>query len=399
MDVQSGEDLSRSDSVLMRIVDIASMKAVIHVGSDIYGKVTAGQEVRVTAESLPRRSFLGKVVNKAPAVNWRSGDAAVSIEVANPDMVLKPGMETQARLMFDQNNEPRLVAQQFWLNKMAKSPAGADAKAQNPPGDVELANSLKGLNVTMAAMAKELEGREKATKVSAEASKGYFNSLEKIINRCRGQARTTRNNSGLDSTADEIDNMPSLHVDEELLAFGADVSRGLRQIAEQRRSLDRADAITDWVQVEQAQLASGAIKTQGLLRMTIGLAEMRRKMTKHYNLEFSTEAERNRMSAVREHGHVRRYGPTRAVNLPFRELERHRRSVCRLSALPPDSLLPGAGPASQRSDFGLPEGFRALAQRRRIGPDEGNPDIFGSAEFFAVALPALRPMSAAVIGG
>src|SRR5580658_9752327 len=55
----------------------------------------------------------------------------------------------------------------------------------------------------------------------------------------------------------------------------------------------------------------------------------------------------------------------------------------------------------RRCDLGLRDGsaMRPLAQSRCIRSDDGDPDVFGTGEALAVASPALRAVSAAVVGG
>jgi multidrug efflux pump subunit AcrA (membrane-fusion protein) len=284
-------ELSRPDAVLMRIVDIATVKTVVHVDPEMYAKVVTDQEARIAINEMPNRTFRGQVVRKATTLNLRTRVAAVSIDVANPDAVLKPGMYARVRLMFDQNNEPRLVVQSSWLGKALKGARGADGKTVNPQTDAEALSTLKGLTLTMSTMASELERRENAAKATGEASREHFNALEKLIVRLREETTNSRRSS-FEKTADEIDNLPALHVDEELLAFSTDVAKALREMAERRREIARETAGVDWTYWDRTQRVSSAIKSQGMQRINNGLIDIRRKLTKRYNLEFLTTAER-----------------------------------------------------------------------------------------------------------
>jgi hypothetical protein len=150
---------------------------------------------------------------------------------------------------------------------------------------------LKGLTLTMSTMASELERRENAAKATGEASREHFNALEKLIVRLREETTNSRRSS-FEKTADEIDNLPALHVDEELLAFSTDVAKALREMAERRREIARETAGVDWTYWDRTQRVSSAIKSQGMQRINNGLIDIRRKLTKRYNLEFLTTAER-----------------------------------------------------------------------------------------------------------
>jgi hypothetical protein len=57
---------------------------------------------------------------------------------------------------------------------------------------------------------------------------------------------------------------------------------------------------------EEAQVENSAVRTQGMQRIAIGLATMRRKMTKKYNLEFLANAGTVRTASVSKKRPARR---------------------------------------------------------------------------------------------
>ncbi len=150
-------------------------------------------------------------------------------------------------------------------------------------------SSMKGLASTLSvaadAQAKELTRKREATAVTVAATTQYFEQLERDLFDLRPDSMS-HHAVNLEKTADQIDNLPILHVDEELLAFGAEVAQGLRMMAERRRSISRVRGYTDVTQSDEVQVENSAIRTQGMQKITIGLANMRRKLTKKYNLEF-----------------------------------------------------------------------------------------------------------------
>ncbi len=142
-------------------------------------------------------------------------------------------------------------------------------------------------------MASELEHREQAAKATAEASREHFLALEKLIVRLREETGSTgAHRSSFEKTADAIDALPTLHVDEELMAFSTDVSKAMGEMAERRREIARETASVDWTYWDRTQRASSAVKSQGMQRINSAMTEMRRKLTRKYNLEFLTTAER-----------------------------------------------------------------------------------------------------------
>ncbi len=99
-----------------------------------------------------------------------------------------------------------------------------------------------------------------------EASREHFLSLEKLITRLREETTGTRKSS-FEKTADAIDNLPALHVDEELLTFSTDVSKALREMAERRRAIARETTTIDWTYWDRTQRASSAVKSLGMQRI------------------------------------------------------------------------------------------------------------------------------------
>jgi RND family efflux transporter MFP subunit len=280
-------ELSKPDLVLLRIVDISSVRTVVQPAPEINSKIVPDQEAHVALADIPGRTFVGKVVRQTAASRPHRREAGVTVEIPNPEGVLKPGMYARVRLMFDQNNEPRLASFAAWLGK---SP-GHNGQPAGPQSDNELLTNLKGLTQTMSTMASELEHREQAAKATGEASREHFLSLEKLVMRLREDSGSPVKSS-FERTAESIDTLPALHVDEELLAFSTDVGNTLREMAERRRAIGRNTSGVDTTYWDHTQRAAGAVKSQGLQRINMAMTEMRRKLTRKYNVEFLMTAER-----------------------------------------------------------------------------------------------------------
>jgi len=138
-----------------------------------------------------------------------------------------------------------------------------------------------------------------------EASKRYFKSLEKLVTSLRQEMRTS--NLWFEKTARKIDGLPILNVDDDLLGFGSWLSKNLRQMAEGLRGVGRevnvAQSYGPYVDVgsyggygyyrnstgvnlAQGGAQTGSIRTGGMQQIDNGLADMRRKMTQKYHVEF-----------------------------------------------------------------------------------------------------------------
>ena len=85
-------DLARGEDVLMRIVDLSSIRTVVNIVERDYGKISLGQTATITVDGIPDRQFTGRIVRQAPVLDPATRTARVMIEVANKDFLLKPGM-------------------------------------------------------------------------------------------------------------------------------------------------------------------------------------------------------------------------------------------------------------------------------------------------------------------
>jgi hypothetical protein len=159
-------------------------------------------------------------------------------------------------------------------------------------------------------LAKESESKVDPMKATVDASLRYFKTLEKLIEDLRAGINTDAKSAWYEKTARKIDNLPILHVDDELLAFGANIAKDLRQTAEQGRTIGRQNSTTQIAAIAsygnyydgnggyysnagnlpilqtQAMNASSQNRTRGMQAINNGMGDIRRKMTKKYQVEF-----------------------------------------------------------------------------------------------------------------
>jgi RND family efflux transporter MFP subunit len=291
-------ELSKTDVVLMRIVDVGTVK--LSLDATALGTAVTGQEAHVTVDAFPDRYFFGRVVSKMQVPGLSATSSSLCIEVGNPEKLLKPGMYAHVRLMFDRLNQPKMAAVQRSAGK-----ATASGPASETSAAADVVATLAALTKTLGAEAQEIQRKETAARATAEATRQYFTLLERLVDELRHAEKRSR--SSLERAADKIDDAPTLHVDDELLAFGVEVSKALRDIAERRRAIARVNDVPDLGYAERAQTASNAIRTQGLLEIHNGLVDMRRRLTKKYDLEFLATLTPTRSSAaMRDTRHARR---------------------------------------------------------------------------------------------
>lgn len=111
--LQAGESIAPTSTV-MTVADLASVKLVVYVPEDQYGKIFVGQEVQVTTDSYVSLTFQGKVIHIADQAEFtprnvqtvegrRSTVYAIDITIPNAEMKLKPGMPVDAEFKINSN--------------------------------------------------------------------------------------------------------------------------------------------------------------------------------------------------------------------------------------------------------------------------------------------------------
>ncbi len=114
--------LVNSNTPLMTIVDISSVKVNIAVVESDYRKISPGQVAAITVDAYPGRRFQGKVARMAPVLDQETRTAAVEIELRNPGGDLKPGMFARAEIVAQRRSGVLLV------------PKGAQVQSQDGYG-------------------------------------------------------------------------------------------------------------------------------------------------------------------------------------------------------------------------------------------------------------------------
>jgi membrane fusion protein, heavy metal efflux system len=84
---------------LFTVADRSTMWAMLTIPESALGRVKAGQSVELNVESLPGRTFTGKLTWIGAEVDEKSRMAHARAEVANPEGALKARMFTKARIL------------------------------------------------------------------------------------------------------------------------------------------------------------------------------------------------------------------------------------------------------------------------------------------------------------
>ncbi len=102
-------DLANPDDPLLRIVKIDPIRIMVHVAEEYYPNVKTEQKATVEVDALPDRSFIGKVMRKAPVLDPTTRTSKVYLEISNPDGALKPGMHARVKLVLENRESAQVV--------------------------------------------------------------------------------------------------------------------------------------------------------------------------------------------------------------------------------------------------------------------------------------------------
>lgn len=81
---------------LFRLADMSVVWALVDVSERDYGRIKVGQAAIVRPRALLGRTFAGKVSQIYPQINNQTRTARIRVELANPDLALRPDMYVEA---------------------------------------------------------------------------------------------------------------------------------------------------------------------------------------------------------------------------------------------------------------------------------------------------------------
>lgn len=90
----------RPNDPIVSVLDINTVIAAIFVIERDYPSLQVGQAAGIITDAFPAKTFVGKVVRKAPLLKESSRQARVEIAIDNPERLLAPGMFVRAEIQF-----------------------------------------------------------------------------------------------------------------------------------------------------------------------------------------------------------------------------------------------------------------------------------------------------------
>lgn len=106
--VKAGNTLNPGDAAF-DIKRFRTLEAVLNVPERQLAHLDTGQDARVRIDALPEMRFTGHVKRISPVVDSGSGTFRVTVEVANDDRTLKPGMFARIEIRYDSHEEALLI--------------------------------------------------------------------------------------------------------------------------------------------------------------------------------------------------------------------------------------------------------------------------------------------------
>jgi membrane fusion protein (multidrug efflux system) len=114
--LQAGEVTNYSAYKVLRVIDCREVDAEIELGEKIYSAVGKGQEISLLVDALPNRKFSGVIYHMSPEINPKTRTFTARARVANPDMLLRPGMFARAEIDISRISGPLLITEKSLIN-------------------------------------------------------------------------------------------------------------------------------------------------------------------------------------------------------------------------------------------------------------------------------------------
>ncbi len=106
-----------SDQQLYRVTDFSPLTAVLHVPEHEMSKIRKNQRVELRADALPNQLFTGRVERISPVVNEENGTFKVTVYVDEDDNLLRPGMFSRVRIVYDTRQNTRMIPRESVISE------------------------------------------------------------------------------------------------------------------------------------------------------------------------------------------------------------------------------------------------------------------------------------------
>ena len=102
-------DMVRVNQEVFAVADLNPLYARIHIPEKRIYKVEKDQEARISVDSLPEKTFSGRVRMINPGVDPQSGTVKVTVEIPAEHGLLKPGMFATVRIITERHPRALII--------------------------------------------------------------------------------------------------------------------------------------------------------------------------------------------------------------------------------------------------------------------------------------------------
>jgi RND family efflux transporter MFP subunit len=98
-----------TNTAILSVVDISSLRLVANVVEKDLRMVTAGDVAEVEVDAYPGEKFNGKIARVSPVLDPATRTAAMEVEIPNRDYKLKPGMYARINLTVEEHDSALVI--------------------------------------------------------------------------------------------------------------------------------------------------------------------------------------------------------------------------------------------------------------------------------------------------
>jgi len=114
-------NLIRENDMLFKIVDLSSLKAVLHLPEKELANVRKKQAILLNVDALGDQVIIGEIERIRPMIDTQTGTFKVVAKLNNKDSFLKSGMFGKVEVIFDTHQNSLLIEQQAVITQDNRS--------------------------------------------------------------------------------------------------------------------------------------------------------------------------------------------------------------------------------------------------------------------------------------
>lgn len=114
-------NLIRENDTLFKIVDLSSLKAILHLPEKELANVKKGQKILLNIDALGEKIITGEIERIRPAIDADTGTFKVVAKLHNENNFLKSGMFGKVEVVFDIHQNSLLIEQQAVITQDNRS--------------------------------------------------------------------------------------------------------------------------------------------------------------------------------------------------------------------------------------------------------------------------------------